>query len=226
MAPFFSWSATSISACWIAVGGGLAADGVDVARLVGDVGDVHVDQHEADLAELRLQRGLDALEEPVAVPVDLLDLHRGDDLTQLTEDDVLAPASMSPGLEAQQADGRILHDARLGADGDGEDGRHVDADVLDGQGAAQRDLDLQRLEVEVGVVLDQRDHEGAATVETLAGGLAADLSVHDQDRVGRAPLVAACEEDDEQHREDDDEDDEAHDERRQPRGQDRNHDSP
>ena len=29
--------------------GGLLADGLDVARLVGDVGDVDVDQHQADL---------------------------------------------------------------------------------------------------------------------------------------------------------------------------------
>ena len=69
--------------------GRLATDGLDVARLVGDVGDVDVDQDQADLLELGLERHLDALEELVAVTVDVLDLHRGDDLTELPEDDVL-----------------------------------------------------------------------------------------------------------------------------------------
>ena len=41
--------------------GGLLADGLDIARLVGDVGDVHVDQHQADLPQLGLQRLLDRL---------------------------------------------------------------------------------------------------------------------------------------------------------------------
>ena len=69
--------------------GRLLADGLDVARLVGDVGDVDVDQHQADLPQLRLQRVLDGFEELVAVAVDVLDLHRGDHLAELAEDDVL-----------------------------------------------------------------------------------------------------------------------------------------
>jgi hypothetical protein len=40
---------------------GLAAHRLDVARLVGDVGDVDVDQHQADLLELGLERVLDAV---------------------------------------------------------------------------------------------------------------------------------------------------------------------
>ena len=67
---------------------GLAADGLDVARLVGDVGDVDVDQHQADLLQLRLQRRLNAVQELLAVAVDVLDPHRGDHLAELAEDDV------------------------------------------------------------------------------------------------------------------------------------------
>ncbi len=69
--------------------GGLLADGVDVAALVGDVGDVDVDQHQADLLQLRLERALHVLQERVAVAVDVLDPHRGDHLPQLAEDDFL-----------------------------------------------------------------------------------------------------------------------------------------
>ena len=67
----------------------LLADGVDVAALVLNVGDVDVDQHQADLLELRLDRVLNVLQERVAVAVDVLDLHRGDHLPQLAEDDFL-----------------------------------------------------------------------------------------------------------------------------------------
>ena len=69
--------------------GGLLADGLDVARLVGDVGDVDVDQHQADLAQLRLQRALHLFQELFAIAVDVFDLHRGDHLPQLAEDHVL-----------------------------------------------------------------------------------------------------------------------------------------
>ena len=41
--------------------GGLLADGVDVARLVGDVGDVDVDELQADLGEFGLERMLHVL---------------------------------------------------------------------------------------------------------------------------------------------------------------------
>ena len=67
----------------------LLADRVDVAALVLDVGDVDVDQHQADLLELRLDRVLNVLQERVAIAVDVLDLHRGDHLPQLAEDDFL-----------------------------------------------------------------------------------------------------------------------------------------
>ena len=65
----------------------LLADGVDVAALVGDVGDVDVDQHEADFLEFRLDRVLNVFEERIAVAVDVLDPHRGDHLPQLAEND-------------------------------------------------------------------------------------------------------------------------------------------
>ena len=50
----------------------LAANRFDVARFVGDVGDVDVDEDQADLAQLRLQRRLDAVQEFLAVAVDVL----------------------------------------------------------------------------------------------------------------------------------------------------------
>ncbi len=79
--------------------------------------------------------------------------------------------------------------SRLGADGHREDAGHVDADVLDGQGALERDLDLDRLQVEEGVVLDQRHDEGRAAVDALRGVALAHLAEDHQDAVARAAFV-------------------------------------
>ena len=69
------------------------------------------------------------------------------------------------GVQAQQTDGRVLHQLGLGADGHGEDAGHVDANVLARQRVAQRHLDLDRLQAEIAVVLDDRQHEPAAAMD-------------------------------------------------------------
>ncbi len=116
---------------------------------------------------------------------------------------MMSPACclISGGVQAEQADGRVLHRLRVGADGDGEHARHVDADVLDRQRALERHLDLDRLEAEVGVVLDERQDERRAAVDALGGVAAAGLAVDDQHAVRRAALVALHEQDEqaEQH---------------------------
>ena len=56
-------------------GGGLLADGFNVSGVVGDVGDIDVDQDHADLAQFGLEIGLDVVKEGIAVAVDVLDAH-------------------------------------------------------------------------------------------------------------------------------------------------------
>jgi hypothetical protein len=133
----------------------------------------------------------------LAVTVDVLDPHRGDHLAELAEDDVLRLLLDLGGVQAQQANGRVLHHLEVGADGHGEDAGHVDTDVLHRQGAFERDLDLDRFQVEVGVILHQRHNEGRPAVDAAGGVAAAHLAVDDQDAVARAALVAA----EQQHRE-------------------------
>ena len=109
---------------------GLLADGVDVARLIREVGDVHVDEDQADLLQLGFERVLDVRQERVAILVDVLDAHRGDHLPELPEDDFLRLLLDIDSLETQQTNGRVVHDLGRRADRDGEDARHVDADVF------------------------------------------------------------------------------------------------
>ena len=74
------------------------------------------------------------------------------------------------------------------------DGR-VDADVLLRERAAELDVDRHRRQAEIGVVLDDRPHEGRAAVIAAGGFLPAHLAIDDEDAVRRAALVARCEED-------------------------------
>ncbi len=68
--------------------GGLASDRLDVAGTIRDIRDVDVDQHQADLLQLRFDRILNVLQKLLAVAVDVVDVHRRDHLPQLPEDDV------------------------------------------------------------------------------------------------------------------------------------------
>jgi hypothetical protein len=173
------------------LGGGLLADGADVVGFVGDVGDVDVDEVEADLVEFGLDVLADLDEEALAVLVDLLDGEGGDGEAELAEDDFLGHVFDGGRLEAEQALGGVDHDRGLGADADGEGAGDVDTDVLEGEGVLQRDADGHRREAEVGVVLDQRPDERRAAVDALRGAVALDLAVDDEDAVGRAAPVQA-----------------------------------
>ena len=155
--------------------GGFLADRVDVSRLVRDVGDVHVDQLQANLGQFRFERSLNVLQKLVAIAVDLFDAHRGDDLTQLAKNNFFGLLADLADGQAQQANSRLLHHRRFRADGHGEHTRHIDADVLKRQRTTQRNFDLDRLETQIGIVLEQRQHELGAGVDRL-GRLARTLA--------------------------------------------------
>ena len=188
-------------------GRGLLAQRVDVAGHVGDVRDVDVDEVEADLVELRLHVAPDRRQEALAVLIDLLDGQGGHGQAQLAEDDFAGHLLDFGRIEPQQAFGGVGHDRRIGADADGERAGHVHADVLQRQGALQRDVDGHRCQAQERAVLDQRPDEGAAAVDAL-GRHVADLAVDDEDGVGRAALVARGEENERRQEQGDERDDE------------------
>ena len=174
----------------------LAADGFNIAGLVGDVLDVDVDQDQADLLELGLEVLLDAAQERVAIAVNLFNAHACDDLTQLTEDDVLGLLHDLACGETEQAHGGVVHLFGGGADSDGEDTGHGHANVLQREGALEGRLDLHRVQGQVVVVLDQRPDKRTATVDGLGRATTGCLTVDDQDAVRGAALVAPREDHD------------------------------
>ena len=182
--------------------GGALSDGVDVSALVGDVGDVDVQEVQADLVEFVRHVLLDVAEERLAVGVDLLDGHGRDHETQLTEDDVLRQVGDGFLTQAEQAVRRVAHQGLVRADADREHARHVDADVLAAQGVLQVHVQLHRAQGDEPVVLDHRPDERRAAVDAAAGALFAGLTVDHHDLVRRAFLVAGNERDDQDEQDD------------------------
>ena len=192
------------------LGGGLLAQRVDVAALVRDIGDIHVDEPQADLLELALHVAGDGLQELVPVGVDLLDVHGGDDQTQLAEDNILGQLLDLLEAQAQQALGGVLHNPGLSGDAYGKAAGDIDADVLAGQGVFQVYRNGQRGQIQELVGLDDRPDKGRAAMNTLGGFggavlVAAYFTIDDHDLVRRALLIALDEEN--QQREDDYDDD-------------------
>src|SRR6202030_172481 len=144
--------------------GRFLTEGIDVTRHVGNVLDVYVDQAQPDFLQLDFDSARDVGDELVAIGVDLLDVHRRDDDTHLSEDDVLREFLYLRGLKTEHALGRILHHARLRRDAYCEGRRRIDADVLFRKRALEIDLDRHRREIEELIVLDDGPDEGGAAV--------------------------------------------------------------
>ena len=188
------------------LGGGALADRLDVAALVRDVADIHIDQLEADLVDLLLDIGVHERHELLAVLVDLLDRKRGDHEAELAEDDVLRLVADLVVVEVEEPLRSVVHQHGIGRHADGEGRRHIHADVVERQRARERNVDHHRLERQIRPVLDERPHERAAAVDAAAGAAAADAAEDHEDAVRRAAAIAAGDErgrhhDDEQRRE-------------------------
>ena len=164
-------------------GGGFLTEGGDVARGVADVGDVGVDEVETDFVEFDVDAAGDAADEFFSVSVDFFNGQRGDDDAHLAHDDFRGQVADVLPRAAEQAAGGVLHDFRLGADAHDEGGGDVDADVLAGERTLERHVDVERVEIHVGVVLDDGHHEGGAAVQTLGRAPGAHLAVDNEDFV-------------------------------------------
>jgi hypothetical protein len=169
--------------------GGLLAEGVDVARGVGDVLHVHVDEAQADLLQLDLDPGGNVRDELVAVGVDFLDVHRRDDDAHLAEDDVLRELGDVLHRETEEAFGGVFHHPGLRGDPHGEGRGRVDADVLFGKGSLEFDVDGQGRQVEELVILENGPDEGRSPVVALCRLARADLS---RRRRGCGPKDTFC----------------------------------
>ena len=133
-------------------------------------------------------------EERFAVAVDFVDLHGRDYLTELTEDDVFRLLRDRLLGHAEEANRRVLHEFGRRADRDREDARHVDADILHRERAAERNFDLHRLEAQERVILKERNDKFRAAVNAERGRFARRPAENHHDFVARASLIARAEE--------------------------------
>ena len=105
-------------------------DGFDVAAFVVEVFDVDVDNGQTNFFHFRGDGVIYFGHECLSVLIDFFNLHGCNDGTHLTEDDVLCLALNLIAGKAQEANGRILHDAGLVGDGRCDRGGHGYADVF------------------------------------------------------------------------------------------------
>ena len=84
----------------------------------------------------------------------------------MAEEDIGCDVLDAVHAQAQQALGGIGHVLRLGGNTHGEAAGNVYADVLLGQGVGEVAFDGDGLEVQEGVVLEDRPDEGGAAVDT------------------------------------------------------------
>ena len=143
-----------------------------------------------DLAELGLHVGGNVSKELVAVGVDFLNVHGGDDQTQLTEENIGCYVADVLGAQAEQTLGGVGHAVRLGADTYGKAAGDVNADVLLTQGVGKVALDADRSQVQERIALEHRPDERCASVDTFGRCMAAGLTVDYQNLVGGAAFVA------------------------------------
>lgn len=177
------------------LGGCLFTESLDVAGLVTDVGHVHVDELEADLTELSLHVLADGHKEFVAVGVYLLDVHRGDHETKLSEKNVGGYVLDVVDGESEKPLGGVCHAVRLSGDTDREAARHIDTNVLLGKRVGKVALNRDRLEVKERIVLEHRPHEGGSSVDASgrrdrSALVLTCLTVDDHHLVGRTTAVA------------------------------------
>ena len=150
-------------------GSGFLTDGFDVPAFVVDVLDVDVDHGQADFFHFRGNGFIDFCHKCLAVAVDFLDLHGGNHRAHLPEDDVLRLALDFFSGQAQEANGRVLHDPGLVGNGRRDCGGHGYADVFLRKRVVQIDGHDKGFEVEVFVILQQGQDERRAAVNAFRG---------------------------------------------------------
>jgi len=170
-------------------GGGLAANGLDVAGFIVQIADVDVDQQQADLFQFDGHRLVDFAHECLSVTIDVLNLHGGDHGAHLANDDVLRLGLNLLGAEPEQANRGVLHDARVVRDGGGHGGRHADADVFLRQRVGEVDRHHKRFEIQIVVRLKERHDKRGAAMHAL-GRAAAGFAVDHKDLVRGTAFVA------------------------------------
>ena len=102
---------------------------------------------------------------------------------------------MSAVRESQEPNRSVGHHLGCCADGNGKHTGNIDADVLDRQGTPQGDLDLDRLEAQVLVVLEQRPHERGTTMDGLGSLALLCLAINYQYLVAGAAFVIGLQQD-------------------------------
>ncbi len=147
---------------------GFFTESVDVTGLVVDIGNVYVDKPQTYLFQFYLNIVGNRHKELVTVGIYFLDLHGGDNKTELSEDDILCKLLYLHHLEAQQTLSCILHDTRFSRDTYRKTGRYVHTYILLGKSIFKVNINRNRGQVKILERLDNRHDKSRAAVDTLS----------------------------------------------------------
>ena len=162
---------------------------------------VDVYQTQTDLFQLAFHVEADGVEKFVTVGVDFLNVHCGDNQTQLTEYDVLCKLLNCGQFETSQSFRRVLHNARFCGYAHGENRGDVNTYILLGQRVFEVHAYGNGGEVHVAEILEKRPHQARAAVHTQRGTLFSVLcfpqarAEYNHDFVRRTFFVARCQSD-------------------------------
>ena len=184
----------------------LLTESLDVAAFILDIGHVHIDQAQTDLLQFYLDVSRDSLKELVAIGVQLLDTHRGNNQTKLAEKDVSSQFLNLLRRLSKQAFCSSQHAFGLRTDTNCKAARHIHANVLLRKGIRQVCIDADRRKREVSVVLDDGPYESATTMHTLGTLAVATITIDNQYLITWAATIAV----DDGHEEEDEYDDSNH----------------
>ena len=183
-------------------GGALAAHGVEVADLVADVLDLQGVEDEAQLAEVVLGLGGEALGEGLLVGVDLLGGHGGEHAAEVALEGLAGGLHDLLAAAAEEALEGVVEQGLLAGDLDVGEALDVERDAALGVGVLDLDLDDHVGQVHAVDGLEQRDADRPAAADDA---VAVDLAVlrlapaarEDQDLVGLADVEDVLDDEDE-----------------------------
>ena len=168
----------------------LTTESLDITALVLDIRHVHVDQSQTYLLQFHFHVSADSLKELITVVVQLLDTHRCDHQTQLTEEDITSQFLNLSGSLTQQTFSSSSHVLRVSRYTHRESARNVHTDVLPRQRIRQVRIDADRRQAQVSIVLNDRPHERTSTMNTLSRTTITRCSIHYKDFVRRTTSVS------------------------------------
>ena len=159
---------------------GFFTESGNVARFIADIGYVNVYEAQTDLFKLGLNITADRRQKFISVGIDLLNVHRSNYKTKLTEYDILGKLLYLGELKSEKTLCGVLHNACFGRDTYGKSRGNVYTDILTRERVFKVYLNGDGGKVKISVGLKYGDDKLGAAMDTLRTAVCAVLVFTDR----------------------------------------------